>query len=646
MLSTTLLNYTFVGCSKSEPVVKEATSNPLQLKHLSMPAVLNLSKGNAINIIGTGFKEKDIISFSPRSGQGTIIDLSIKEFNDKGITLDYSDALEDGKYDITIKRESTSQLIGKTVVNHVLRLDIPDKPNMTVKGIVHTEGKGIANVLVTDGEIFTKTDADGIYYLPSSKKNGVVYITIPSNYQVARRNTVPQFFKLLTGITSESEIRDFEIKPLNTQNHAIAFLADIHLANRNDDIKQFQENFLKDIQETSEYYRAQNKQFYALTLGDQSWDAYWYDNNFKIKEYLDNVKDLPFTIFNTIGNHDYNPYIAMNDFVASAEYRNILGPTYYSMNLGNVHYVILDNVVYTNTGGNNGIIGDREYDNIVTPEQVKWLQTNLSFIEDKSKPVVVVMHVPLYSNPTSGSNYATKNGQEIVDALAGFTNVKIMSGHTHINYRVNKLETPHISEENIGAVSATWWWTGRSGYADNHICKDGSPGGYSIMEAEGSKTKSYYKGIGFAKEYQFRTYDLNNVLITSETHAPKANATYKAKTATYAGEYTKENKKNEVLLNVWGYNKNWKITVKENGKELEVKQTTKKDPLHIISYAMQRLNVNAEPTSSFISGNTSHLFLVTASSPKSTLEIMVEDEYGNIYEETMTRPKAFSYSMR
>jgi hypothetical protein len=70
-----------------------------------------------------------------------------------------------------------------------------------------------------------------------------------------------------------------------------------------------------------------------------------------------------------------------------------------------------------------------------------------------------------------------------------------------------------------------------------------------------------------------------------------------------------------------------------------------KDPLHIISYEAKRLNVGAVPTSSFVTGNTAHMFRVTASSATSTLEIKVTDRFGNLYTETMTRPKELTYTM-
>ena len=82
-----------------------------------------------------------------------------------------------------------------------------------------------------------------------------------------------------------------------------------------------------------------------------------------------------------------------------------------------------------------------------------------------------------------------------------------------------------------------------------------------------------------------------------------------------------------------------------SGTPLTVTRVTALDPLHIISYEAKRLNAGATPTSSFVTGNTSHMFKVTASGPATTLVITVTDRFGIVYTETMTRPKAFSYLM-
>ena len=65
-------------------------------------------------------------------------------------------------------------------------------------------------------------------------------------------------------------------------------------------------------------------------------------------------------------------------------------------------------------------------------------------------------------------------------------------------------------------------------------------------------------------------------------------------------------------------------------------KVTAKDPLHLIAYNGQT------PGGGFGTSNTKHMFMVKASSPTSTLEVKVTDRFGNVYTESMARPKAFS----
>src|SRR5690606_19358431 len=195
---------------------------------------------------------------------------------------------------------------------------------------------------------------------------------------------------------AEDGIRDFHVTgvqtcalpiffPSTSDKHVIAFLADMHLANRNDDLQQFKKGFLNDIKQLAAQYKAAGTKFYALTLGDQSWDVYWYKNSFGLPEYLRQMESLDFPVFNTIGNHDNDPYIA-NDWLSEAAYRHTLGPTYYSFNIGEVHYVVLDNVVFKNSGGAPGTIGDRSYEAEITDRQIAWLEQDLAMLADTKTP--------------------------------------------------------------------------------------------------------------------------------------------------------------------------------------------------------------------------------------------------------------------
>jgi len=523
---------------------------------------------------------------------------------------------------------------------------IDSKPGMTVKGRVSCNNTGVADVVVSDGYELTVTDADGIYYLPSQKKNGYVFISIPGNYESPAINNIPQFFKRLIADANTEEQANFELTQADNERHAVLAIADWHLANRTNDIAQFN-TCLADINSTINSYQAAGVKTYILTLGDMTWDAYWYSNNFLLPQYLGVLKNLNTTVFNTMGNHDNDPYCE-GDWNAEQTYRNIIGPTYYSFNLGKAHYVVLDNIVYNNIGGRQGVMGNMSYSATITTDQIEWLKKDLATVADKSAPLIVAMHIQLYNVPNDGNSatFRLTNGQQLVNCLSGFSNVHILTGHTHDNQAMTPTAYPWLMEHNNAAISATWWWTGNTGYSGNHICKDGSVGGYTVWELNGKNAEWYYKGVGYNRNYQFRTYDLNTIHITAEKYAPSANATYKAMAPTYATPYQTENNRNEVLINVFKYDKDWTVEVMEGTQSLPVTRVSTKDPLHIISYEFQRLNRNAEPTSGFVSGNSNHIFRVTASSPNTTLNIKVTDRFGNEYVENMTRPKQFTLNMK
>src|SRR5690606_36693252 len=114
------------------------------------------------------FLADDIIAVVPRSGQGESVDLTKGLLANNGVIVAISYNVKYGAYDVRVKRGELSQLIGQTYVNCVFNTAIPDKDGMIVKGTVFVGDKGVADVVVSDGEVVTKTDANGVYYLPSA----------------------------------------------------------------------------------------------------------------------------------------------------------------------------------------------------------------------------------------------------------------------------------------------------------------------------------------------------------------------------------------------------------------------------------------------------------------------------------------------
>jgi len=322
------------------------------------------------------------------------------------------------------------------------------------------------------------------------------------------------------------------------------------------------------------------------------------------------------------------------DFYTVSLYKNVLAPTYYSFNIGNVHYVVMDDILCTNDGSG---VDSRTYDKSFTTDQLEWLKKDLEFV-DKSKVLVLAMHAQMYND--SGT-IAIENGSEIEEIVSGYE-THVMSAHTHVIYNNDKTATKGIYHHNSGAICATWWWTGY--YTPGlSLCKDGSPGGYYIYSMNENTVKWRFKPIGKSADHAFRTYDRNEIMLTAATYAPDASTSNAAAFETSASDWVEANNENYVYFNIYDYDPSWTIEVKENGKVLEYESVSVKDPLHIVAYEAMRYNANSKPTSDFCAKKIStHIFRVKASSATSTLEFKITDRFGVQSKETMLRPKAFS----
>lgn len=632
LASLCALSVVTFGCGGSDeptPVVTDKFS----ITGVILPSQIDVVSGGDVNITGNGFKSTDHILLAGTQS----FDITAKSADASTITFTVPAGFVTGKYTVSVSRGEQSVKLGSCTFNLTVNLSVPDTEGMTVKGVVYCNGVGLKGVVVSDGFEVTSTDQNGVYYLPSEKRHGYVFVSLPGGYKVpCIESIIPQFFQRLTGTSSNVEQRDFSLTEVDQSKFGLFVMGDIHLANRvssNNDISQFSAFVEEAANFVTDYQKQTGTPMYGITLGDMSWDQYWVTQNFDLSGYMTYAKGLNFPVFHTIGNHDHNCYAA-GDWQTVVDYKKIIGPTYYSFNIGSVHCIVLDDIECTNTGaGPDG----RYYNSRLVSDQIEWIKRDLSYVTDKSTPVFVTLHAPIYytgvQNGQQTANYSLANGAEVVALFDGYTNVHFLSGHTHIARNVQK--SNHF-EHNIPAVCATWWWTGKT--AGNSVCCDGAPGGYEIFEINGKDVKWYYKGIARKSDFQFRTYDLNQIELTPDKYCPSASDAMKALfTSTYAKEYANKRTDNVVYINIWNWDEKWTVDVTENGKRLDVTMIQTYDPLHIISYAAKRINSGATPT--FGSTNTPHIFSVQASSASSTLEIKVTDRFGTVYSESMTRPK-------
>lgn len=639
---TTLSMVVFSGCDGTKETPDNPDGTPINVSGIILENSVSAKKGGdvTLKVVGShGPEEGDVIVLMNTAES---FDNQIKSIDKGSFTFTLDSKVTTGRYEMLVRRNSRTKIVGYINIDIIFDVvDIEPTGGNNVYGVVHCDGEGLADVVVSDGVEVVKTDKDGVYQFKSAKKWGYVFISIPKGYEVGSEGVLPQFHATLTEKADKAERHDFNLVKVNQEKYRVYFLGDMHLADRTNDLNQF-DNCMKEVKAD---IMDDDVKSYVITLGDMTWDLYWYSRKYYFPQYLNSVnyyfknatKQVQF--FHTIGNHDHD-MCKDGDFNTVVEYVKDIAPTYYSFNIGDVHYIVLDDILCTNVGGAASAKPERTYESEVTDEQLKWLVKDLSYVS-QTTPVIVTSHAPVYAKETKKNvnDYYLNNSATLVSKFKGYK-VDFVTGHTHVLYNVDK-SSEGIYEHNAGAVCASWWW---SGYLTPgiHICTDGAPGGYSVWDITGTDKKWRYKGTGRDENEQFRSYDLNNVWFTVEKDAPKVPAALKSDFEKYTDAYPK-NSKNEVLINIWNWDPNWKIEIKENGKTLSCTRVKGYDPLHIAALTAKRFNNSAiKEVPAFITKENYHMFKVKASSATSTIDIKVTDEFGNVYSETMKRPKEFS----
>lgn len=505
--------------------------------------------------------------------------------------------------------EETGKIINGTEI---------DKSN-TLIGLIsdRTTKKGIPGVPVTDGYTFTVTDENGVYQFKANSACRNVYYTLPSEYKVSldTKTKLPLFYSTSTISPGKQNRNDFLLEPLDAPEKNFTFLAiGDPQCKTNSDVNRFRTETIPDMKKFLVDSQAKGKynNVYVMTMGDITFDntVQWKPMRDVMSRFTANGTDyIPF--FNTIGNHDHDAS-KKNQYESTQNYIDNFGPVDYSFNRGDVHIIVMDNVLVKTTNGKTWT-----YSGGISAEQLKWLRADLALVKDKqNKMVFFCAHIPFRGSAKSGgaSVNKDKNYAEVLKLLTEFHEAHLMIGHTH--YPQNWIHTGYVTKsgkpiyEHVhGAACGAWW--------SCNMNTNGAPNGYSLYEIEGNSIKNWVaKGTKNTVDYQMRVYDGNQIYGGSDGNpAGKYKYTwYDGGTGGSANIKAAGNSKlkGAFVAAIWNDDDtNWKVEFFQDGKKVgDMKRVPSKiTDICVASYFFNKLNKN---TTTWTTTTAQHYWYISA----------------------------------
>ncbi|MEO1292161.1 MAG: calcineurin-like phosphoesterase family protein [Pseudomonadota bacterium] len=367
---------------------------------------------------------------------------------------------------------------------------------------------GVEGVMVSNGREVVLTAADGSYEIPAYDDMNL-FITQPAGHQSPLSSQmVPQFY-YIHKVAGSPDLRFGGIEPTGPLPEQINFPL---IADGSDesfdclvfgDAQPYSNTEIGYVRETAGNLLAGRDNsntecliFEGDVMGD---DLSLYD---RFKDIIA-VGGVPQYFVG--GNHDLD-FDAESDQHSFDTFRAEWGPEYYSFDIGNVHFVVLDNVRYPCSANEadaakHAFCNPAEsptYNGVISDRQLTWLAADLANVPE-DKLIVLNAHIPFqtFTDNTAGK-HQTDNFSDLA-AIIGDRPALGLSGHTHTTEQL----LPGVSydgwEENTGLAASPFhqivtgglsgsWWTGdlNDQGVPHGTQRLGSPRGYYKIEFSGS----------------------------------------------------------------------------------------------------------------------------------------------------------------
>lgn len=463
---------------------------------------------------------------------------------------------------------------------------------------------GIPDVRISNGREIVRADRNGRWLLPVDD-DAILFVIKPRGWMTpVSEDRLPRFYYIhkpagsppsrFPGVAPTGPLPtsiDFPLRPQKEPDKfRMALFGDTQPRNQQE-IDYIERDVVKELVGTDAAF--------GVTLGDILFDDLSLYPNLNRAIAL-----IGIPWYNVLGNHDLNQE-AHHDHHSDETFERVFGPSYYSFDHGPVHFVVLDNVIWT--GGQDGRRG--RYRGGLGEKQMAFLKNDLALVP-KNQLVVLTMHIPL-------NDVAEK--EEIFRLLEQRPFALSLSAHAHFQehrfftakdgWKGNK---PH--HHVVHATVCGSWWSGAPDARGipHATMSDGAPNGHSIVTFDGTKYVMEFKPAGRPATDQMHIH------APDEIEAAKAQDT-------------------EVTVNVFAGSERSKVEMRlgERGAWQPMERVTGEDPAFV---ALRETEKGQRPLPGRMlptPGRTPHLWRAelphSLSAGTHTLHVRTTDMFGKMY---------------
>ena len=489
---------------------------------------------------------------------------------------------------------------------------------------------GIADVRVSNGTDVVRTDATGAYELTVDGE-AVIFITKPRGFKTpVNGHQLPQFYYIHQPEGSPAGLRYPGIEPTGPLPERVNFPLQ-----RGEEPQRFEAILISDPQPQTDaeldYIREDVlpelldiQARFGMTMGD-----ILFDDLSMFPRYNALIAQIGIPWYNVPGNHEMN-FEAADDRYALETFKRYYGPPYYSFEVGDALFVVLDNIEYQGNGQSDpgDIRGNGGYVARLGKRQLAWLKNELSFVPD-DRLIFLAMHAPLESY-VFDSPMADRAA--LFRLLAGRPNLYAVAGHTHTTEHhyfdsEDGFSGPGAFHHHVLATVSGSWWSGPfdpRGVPTTDQ-RDGTPNGYHVLTVDGTDVSMRYKAAGFPEDYQMRiVYDIAH-------HGLSADGMRDFRTGElFDGRFTVDQlPAAEILVNLFDGGPKSLVEFRiDDGPYLPMKRVSRSDP-----YMVETFSRNKDTVKSWLTATpSSHVFSADVPDDLSPgtyrVSVQATDEFG------------------